>query len=82
MTDQEPWGGQRAMFWKSEKQGTFDIERIIQFASKNGWTFVDTTKYMTVDLKTWTYFDKEIFPLSHEGFNPNVTPLITNFRDG
>ena len=63
-----------------EWNSLFDIRRIIEFATENGWTFVDSTKYEEADLKTWTYFDKQIFPLSHEGFNPTVTPQISTYE--
>lgn len=80
-TDQGPWGGYSALFWKSEKNGAFEAERIIEFATKNGWTFVNSTKYKAADLTTWSYFDMQIFPLSHEGFDPTMHQLISTYEN-
>ena len=42
ISDQGPYGGHRAMYWKSESQNTFTAKQVIDFATKNSWTLVDS----------------------------------------
>jgi len=73
LSDQGPYGGHRAMYWKSEKKGMFTSKEVLDFASENGWELVDSLEVQANDLKTCYYNDAPIFPLSHTGFS--VTPV-------
>ena len=44
-SDQGPWGGTRAYYWRSKTTGHFNKKRVLDFASSNGWTLVDSVRY-------------------------------------
>ena len=77
-SDQGPYGGYRAMYWKTDKPNTFSSRTIIAFASKNGWLLTDSVNFQKDSLKTWEYDNKFIFPLSHKGF---LGSIVTNNSD-
>ena len=78
--DQGPSGAHRAMYWKSADENAFVSKQIIDFAAKNGWQLVDSSKFLADSLNGWTYNNKNIFPLSSEGFVPNFTITTTEFN--
>lgn len=78
--DQGPWGGHRALHWIATNQNEFNSNKIIDFASKNGWTLVDSSKFKKDDVKSWIYINKPIFPLSHEGFKPKLPSTISTYN--
>ncbi|WP_289056089.1 hypothetical protein [Carboxylicivirga marina] len=80
ISDQGPWGGHRTLFWRCEANETFNTKRIVEFATSNGWTFVNSSFYKSDDIKSWTYLDKKIFPLSHEGFNATASSLNGSYK--
>ncbi len=41
-SDQGPWGGTREIYWKSNTNKPFQENEILEFASKNKWTLVDS----------------------------------------
>ena len=45
ISDQGPYGGHRAVYWKSEKPLTFDTKNVLDFAAKNGWTLTDSSEF-------------------------------------
>jgi hypothetical protein len=80
ISDQGPWGGHRAIYWKSNNNNTFNTKQIIDFAVKNGWKFVDSSYFRSENIKKWTYNEKNIFPLSWEGFIPNFNTQTSVFE--
>lgn len=78
-SDQGPWGGNRAIYWLADN-GDFNIEKINDFAAKNGWTLIDSSEYTTNDLKEWFDNKKPIFPLILTGFEP-VKKDSSSFKD-
>jgi hypothetical protein len=72
ITDQGPYGGHRAMYWKSEKQRMFTSKEILDFAKEKDWALVDSLEVQADDCQTWHYNSIPIFPLSHTGFSPTV----------
>ncbi|MBL0745228.1 hypothetical protein [Chryseolinea lacunae] len=52
INDQGPYGGHRAMYWKSNKGSAFDTDEIIEFAKQNGWVLVDSLEYPSGNSKT------------------------------
>ena len=72
ISDQGPYGGHRAVYWKSEKRLTFDTKNILDFAAKNGWTLTDSSEFAQNQTIKWTYDSKKIFPLSNTGFNDTI----------
>lgn len=72
ISDQGPFGGHRAVYWKSDKQSTFDTKDILDFATKNGWTFTDSSSFGQNLAIKWMYENKKIFPLSRIGFNDTI----------
>ena len=73
INNQGPEGGHRAIHWKAEKSRTFDSKDILNFATKNGWKFVDSLEIKPEELETWNYNNTPIFPLSYAGFSS--TPI-------
>lgn len=67
-------GGYRAMYWKGESN-TFRLVDVLQFADEQGWSFADSRSFSSELVDAWTYSDKPVFPLSHEGFW--ITPSTT-----
>jgi hypothetical protein len=72
ISDQGPWGGHRTMLWESKVRNQFETKEIIDFATNNGWTFVEEIRFDSGDIALWTYNRSMIFPLSHEGFDAKV----------
>jgi hypothetical protein len=77
ISDQGPYGGHRAVHWKSEMPLTFDTKKVLDFAAKNGWTLTDSSAFDQNQTKKWTYNNKEIFPLSSRGFNDTIKNIST-----
>ncbi len=71
ISDQGPFGGHRAMLWKSENGKKFNAKEIIEFASENGWKLTGTEKYSKKEVEKWKSGGKPIFPLTSLGFKPN-----------
>jgi hypothetical protein len=69
ISDQGPYGGHRAIYWKADGKNTFSSIDIIHFANKNGWTFVDSAEFNQDQTDKWVNADQQIFPLSHTGFS-------------
>ena len=69
ISDQGPYGGYRAIYWKSEKANKFTSVHVLDFAKKNGWTLVDSSQFNSDQTNKWTYNSKSIFPLTSKGFS-------------
>ena len=69
ISDQGPYGGHRAVYWKSEKPITFDTKNILDFAAKNGWTLTDSSEFTKEQTDKWMYLKTAIFPLTSTGFS-------------
>lgn len=72
ISDQGPFGGHRAVYWKSEKKNAFTSAHVLQFAKKNGWTLIDSSQYNSNKTSKWTYNNKAVFPLTSTGFSDAV----------
>ena len=70
-----------AMHWKASGQNSFTSNQLIDFATKNDWEFADSSYYSSDSIRHWVYFGKNIFPLTHEGFNPCVDFMVSSFDD-
>jgi hypothetical protein len=57
--DAGPWGGHRAIHWKSEKEGTFNSKELTDFAAENGWEYAASASYTegALRLPLTTYID-------------------------
>jgi len=77
ISDQGPYGGHRAVYWKSDKSYTFDTKNILDFATNNGWTLNDSLEFDNDQTMKWTYNNKKIFPLSHTGFTETIENIST-----
>jgi hypothetical protein len=71
INDQGPFGGHRAIFWQEMGAATFNLANVIEFATKNGWKFKDSSRFALTEIQRWRYDGKTIFPLSSEGFEPS-----------
>ena len=71
-TDQGPWGGYRAMYWKSDTKKTFVSGNIISYAAKKGWILIDSLEINKNELDTWIHNETPIFPLSQTGFSTKI----------
>ena len=80
INNQGPWGGHRALHWISDNHDTFQTKNVIDFASKNGWTLVDSSMYSSSEINNWKYLGKEIFPLGYLGFNPKTIPSTNTYE--
>jgi hypothetical protein len=69
ISDQGPYGGHRAIYWKADKANTFNSNSVLQFAKKNGWTLVDSITFNQDQTSKWTYNNKPLFPLTFTGFS-------------
>ena len=67
ISDQGPYGGHRALYWKSNEDNTFSSVDVIKFATENGWKLIDSSEYQAHQTTKWTYLGKSIFPLDHSG---------------
>lgn len=72
ISDQGPYGGHRALHWKSKERNTFTSEDILHFATKNGWTLVDSALISSEQTNRWVYSNEAIFPLTNTGFSDTV----------
>jgi len=75
---QGPWGGHRAMYWKTTKLNYFKASKVIAFAKKHGWELVDNESFNENELKSWVHNKELIFPLSSNGFS---TVINGNYAD-
>ena len=69
ISDQGPYGGHIAIYWKSDKLSGFHTGDILDFAIKNGWTLADSAAFGQLLTGKWIYDNKQVFPLSSTGFN-------------
>ncbi len=72
ISDQGPYGGHRAMYWNAGEHNTFSSNTAIEFASKNGWSLVDSLEFNQKQTNTWTYDKQAIFPLTSTGFSDTI----------
>jgi hypothetical protein len=77
LSDQGPRGGHRAVYWKNERKNFFSSTEIIDFAFKNGWTFMDSIEINAIQTGQWIYDNKPVFPLSYSGFNDTALNTST-----
>ena len=77
ISDQGPYGGHRAMYWKANEENTFSSSNVIDFATKNGWALVDSLEFSQDQTNKWTYSNNPIFPLSNTGFTDMITSTST-----
>jgi len=80
ISDQGGWGGHRALYWQAET-GEFTEEEILAKAKENGWKMSEKTTVQEVQLKKWVYQNKPVFPLSHAGFNINVSSSSSTYEN-
>ena len=77
ISDQGPYGGHRAVYWKSEKPFNFDTKNVLDFAAKNGWTLTDSLEFDQIQTMKWKYNRMEIFPLTSAGFSDTAKSSST-----
>jgi hypothetical protein len=68
ISDQGPFGGHRAIYWKSGKANTFNSIGVLDFAKENGWKIIDSSYFTAEQTNKWTYNNKAVFPLTSNGF--------------
>jgi hypothetical protein len=83
INDQGPYGGHRALSWQGTA-GEFNAVRVIDFATRNGWKFRDSSRFTPVVVQAWKENGKAIFPLSTNGFQPsfNFSDSVSNAEYG
>lgn len=81
ISDQGPYGGHRAIYWKADRSELFYSNIVLDFAKKNGWTLVDSSEFKQDQTIKWTYNNKAIFPLTSKGFSDTTfnDATLTNF---
>ena len=72
ISDQGPYGGHRAIYWKSNTKDIFTSAHVLDFAKKNGWTLVDSSGHNSDQTNKWTYDNKAVFPLTSKGFSDTI----------
>jgi hypothetical protein len=73
ISDQGPYGGHTALYWKSNDDNAFSSAGILQFATENGWQMTDSLEYQENQTGKWSYLGKPIFPLDHTGFSDTTS---------
>ncbi len=68
------------MYWTTQKQNTFDSTFVIKFAAKNGWLLTKSYSFNRDAVINWRYSNKLVFPLSHTGFDPDMTTNISTYE--
>lgn len=68
ISDQGPYGGYEAFYWEDSEQNAFTTKNVIDFATKNSWSFKDSMKLSKSEIEKWKFNGKLFFPLSSEGF--------------
>ena len=81
ISEQGPYGGHRAIYWKSDNADIFSSAHVLDFAKKNGWTLVDSSEFDQNQTNQWTYSNSPVFPLSHTGFNSDTIKSISTYAD-
>jgi hypothetical protein len=72
VSDQGPYGGHRATYWKSDISNPFVAANVLEFAKKNDWTIIDSSKFNADQANKWTYTNKAVFPLTSLGFSDTL----------
>ncbi len=72
ISDQGPYGGHRAMYWKSDKTNSFTSTNVLEFARKSGWTLIDSSEFNSDQTNKWRYNEKAVFPLTSTGFSETI----------
>ena len=58
-SDQGPWGGERSLYWQSATPNQFKIESILDYATENGWTLVDSKQISQNEILNWVALDNK-----------------------
>lgn len=73
-------GGHSVIYWESSAAKIFTSEELVEYATKNGWELVSKTHFDADSLKKWAYHNKNIFPLSSKGFEPNNISVDSSYE--
>jgi hypothetical protein len=57
------------MYWRSKRTYLFDSRKVIEFATENGWTLVDSMRFCKEQTSKWEYSGLPVFPLTFKGFS-------------
>ena len=68
VSDQGPFGGHRALYWKNEKKNTFTSSQLIEFATRSGWQLTDSINIPADILKKWKNAEPT-FPFTYTDFS-------------
>ena len=60
------------MYWKADKTNIISSKTVLEFAIKNGWTFVDSAEFNQDQTNKWIYYNEPIFPLTSKGFSDTI----------
>ncbi len=89
ISDQGPSGGHRNIIWKSKALQTFNSKDIIEFATKNGWTFIDSNYISTDTIKSVTQDENMSIEYWEDILRTDVLPkwkaqrvLVLKFKTG
>jgi hypothetical protein len=72
ISDQGPYGGHRAIYWKVGNTNIFNSKNVLDFAIKNGWTLVDSSDFSKDQTNQWIYDNENVFPLTSTGFSDTL----------
>lgn len=75
-----PWGGYTAMHWTTKKEQAVSSKKVIDFANENGWELVDSSFFKADEVVGWEYSGNAVFPLSHYGFDPELSFIISTYN--
>jgi hypothetical protein len=70
-SDQGPWGGYRAMYWK-RSQGKFSENEIIKYATDNGWKLADSKTLKSSTVNGWLSNNTPVFPIDVDGLHISI----------
>lgn len=64
---QSDYDGRRTIHWEMKSGNPVSAKEVLDIASRNGWTVVDTQLVTQEDLASWSISDTLIFPLYYDG---------------
>jgi len=70
-SNQGPWGGTRTYYWRSNTDGYFTKDNVVDFASSNDWQLVDSMEFREEQFRNWRNDDdKPSFIIEVGPFKP------------
>jgi len=73
-SDQGPWGGTRAYYWRSNTIGYFNKKRVLDWATSSGWILSDSITFKAEEMSGWKEGNTPVFSIAIGPFEPEPSP--------